>query len=401
MRLAINGGPKEIIGDIKELWKDIQDEDIVSIENYLKYNPLSVIDGGILTQFENEFAKFVGSKYAVAFCNGTAALHAASFACGANNNSVFLLSEYGYHGTVNSLLENSAEACLCNYDRRTLNIDLDSAECLIGNRTQGIIITHCWGNPVDMDKVKEIKQKFGIKIISDASHAHGAKWEDKYIGGLESEDIACFSLGKNKLITGGELGIATTNDANLYDAMLFIGHPNRVPSALITNRFRNYSNSIGNKYRPHALGMVLASNQIKRYSKKKSSNIMTNKYLSTEINNIPGFSTYFCYQKAERVYWKLVVRLDTEYWGTIRLEKIVNALNAEGVILEQFHNYNIQENEYLWSHDRYCGRVDNKANIAGPLNNIILPGYICLSEEQQHEIVNSFIKISENKRELI
>lgn len=398
--LAINGGEPEVKCSIKDLWTDIRDEDIEKIVRYIKNEPISIIDGGILKEFEEKFAQFLGAKYAVAYCNGTAALHAASFACGADEASNFLLSEYSYHGTVNSLLENSSKAYLCDYDLETLDINVDSAETIIDDKTKGIIITHCWGNPVNMDKIKAIREKYNLKVISDASHAHGAKWDGKTIGGLECEDIACFSLGKNKLISAGELGVAVTNDAVLYDKLLFMGHPNRVPDALITEEYKKYSNGVGNKYRPHPLSMVLAIEQLKRYEEKKALNIFTNDYLNKRICEIPGFYSIKTYEKAERVYWKLLIKVNKEYWKDIKFEKIVAALKAEGLILEQFHNYNIKEHENIWNHDRYKGRVQNKSKIEAPDNIIILPGYIHLEKEQMNSIIKSFEKVSRYREEL-
>lgn len=398
--LAINGGIPEIKDSIKDLWTDIKDEDIEKVTKYLKNEPISVIDGGILKEFEEEFAHLVGAKYAVAYCNGTAALHAASFACGADESSNFLLSEYSYHGTVNSLLENSSTAYLCNYDIETLNIDIDSAEKCIDENTRGIIITHCWGNPVNMDKIKRIKEKYNLKIISDASHAHGAKWNGDTIGSLECEDVVCFSLGKNKLISAGELGIAVTNNPKIYDELLFIGHPNRVPNALITEKYKNYINGIGNKYRPHPLSMVLAIEQIKRYEEKKKLNILTNTYLSEKIGDIPGFKNIKTYDKAERVYWKLLIRLDETYWKNQNIKKVTAALKEEGLTLEQFHNYNISEHKHIWEHERYKGQVKDKSTIGEPNNIIILPGYIQLEKEKLDLIVKCFEKISKNKEEL-
>lgn len=176
MELAINGGKPCITEPIKELWKDIKESDAKKEYNYILNNELSVIDGGILKEFEDKFAKFIGVRYAVAYCNGTDALHAASYACSVKKNTKLILSEYSYHGTVNSLLENRANVCLCNYDKKTLNIDLKDAEKNIDADTIALIITHCWGNPVDMDKVEELRKKYHLKVISDASHAHGATW---------------------------------------------------------------------------------------------------------------------------------------------------------------------------------------------------------------------------------
>lgn len=400
MKLAINGGKPVLKGQIRERWKNIINSDVKKVAYYIKTNSISVIDGGVLNEFEEKFAKFIGTKYAVAYCNGTAALHAASFACGANEKTNFILSEYSYHGTVNSLLENDSKVYLINYDPKTLNICLDGIDNYIDENTRGMIVTHCWGNPVDMNKLKEIKKKYGLKIISDASHAHGAKWKGKTIGSLNCEDIACFSLGKNKLISAGELGVAVTNNPNLYDALLFMGHPNRVPSALITSKYKKYSNGIGNKYRPHPLSMALALEQLKRYPEKMKKNISTNKYLIDRISKIDGFNPIESYKGAERVYWKLQIKADMNYWNNTSFKKIVEALEKEGLSLEQHHNYNIKEHLKLWNFERYKGMVEEKFSLDSPDNIIVLPGYIDISDYNKEKIIQIFEKLSKNKEEL-
>ena len=398
--LAINGGKQVIEENLNDEWQDIRQEDIKKVKEYLENEPISVIDGGILTKFEKCFAEFVNAKYAVAYCNGTAALHAASYACGANKNNNFIISEYSYHGTVNSLLENNTKVFLCDYDKDTLNVDADSIEKCINKDTKGIVITHCWGNPVQMDKIKKLREKYNLRSISDASHAHGAKCDKKEIGGLNCEDIACFSLGKNKLISAGELGVAVTNSKELYDELLFFGHPNRVPDALITDKYKSYINGIGNKYRPHPLSMVLAVEQLKRYKEKKALNIKTNNYLAENIGKIPGFVNIKTYEKAERVYWKLLIKIDKTYWEDIPLNRIAEALNKEGVKLEQFHNYNIKAHEHIWEHERYAGQIENKSTMNAPDDILVLPGYIKLEKNTMDLIIKCFKKVSNNKGEL-
>ena len=225
----------------------------------------------------------------------------------------------------------------------------------------------------------ELGKRYRIRIISDASHAHGAEWDNNKIGGLVSEDISCFSLGKNKLISGGELGIATTNNAELYDALLFLGHPNRVPGSYLTNKYKKYPNSIGNKYRPHALSIVIAINQLDRFNEKINLNIETNSFLNREINKIPGFATLSIYPKSRRVYWKFVVKIEDNYWEDISMSKIIKALQSEGLELEQFHNYDIESNLKLWNHERYKNKVINKTKRMEKNKIIILPAYIALS----------------------
>ena len=390
-------GKRLIEKPIKEQWRDICEDDIQAVERYLRTQPISIIDGGVMKEFEQAFAEFAGAKYAVAYCNGTAALHAATFAIGACQQNQILISEYCYHGTVNAALENRTNVVLCDYDENTLNIDCIAAEKSISSSTIGLLITHCWGNPVNMDKLKELKEKYGVRIISDASHAHGAEWRGKRIGGLDVEDIVCFSLGRNKLISVGELGVAVTNDITLYDRLLFMGHPNRVPYAFLTDELKKYPNGIGNKYRPHPISMVLALMQLKRYKAKMDFNIFTNDTLVKRISEIPGFKAIDVYEGARRVYWKLLFRLDHSFWGDIEDDVVIRALLETGLPLQQFHNYRIQDHEKIWKHDRYNGQVINLSHIDTPKDIVVMPGYVSISKEDMNHIVNAFEIVANEK----
>ena len=365
---------------IKERYKNITDEDIKKVSKYLKEGDLSIIDGGVMKEFEENFAKYIGAKYAVSYCNGTAALHAASYACGANKNTTFISSVYSYHGTILSLLENNSKVILVDYLDDSLTIDLDQAEKYITDKTTGIIVTHCWGNIVDYKKLKEIKEKYNIKVIVDASHAHGAEYKKKKIGSLDVEDITCFSLGKNKLMSAGELGVAVTKDKD--------------------SPLRKYKNGIGNKFRPHALALLLGIEQIKRFDKKKELNQKTNNYLAEEINKIKGFYIPKTSKDINRMYWKLHIFIDKKYWGKISVEKIAEELRKEGLTLEQFHNYDIKEQLKIWTNERYKGQVINKSTKKSPKDIIVLPGYIDISDNDKEKIINAFKKVSNKKEEL-
>ena len=402
MKLAINGGTPVLKKPIMEKWIDITESDIEKVVEYLRNKPISIINGGVLDEFEKSFASYVGAKYAVAYCNGTAALHAASFACGANSNTNFISSIYSYQGTINSLLENNTRVTLVNYEKDFFTVDIDEVEKNITKDTVGILVTNCWGNLVDYEKLKKLKQKYDLKIIIDSSHSHGACYREKKVGSIECEDVVCFSFGKNKLISAGELGIAVTNDLDLYERLLFIGHPNRVPDKISHNmELKEYTNGIGNKYRPHPLAMVLALEQLKRFDKKIEKNISTNQYLINEISKIKGFYCVNQHKSCKRVFWKLQIFADLEYWKNVPLEKIVKALEAEGLTLQQFHNYNLEENIKLWSYERYSGQIINKSTLDSPNNVIVLPGYVDITKGECLKIVKIFKKISKNKEELM
>lgn len=384
---------------VVEQWVDISDQDINAVVEYMSTAPIACIDGGILKEFEESFSVFVGKKYAVAYSSGTAALFAAVNACGCFSGEKIILSEYSYVGTIYAALENRAKVVLVPYEEKTLNIDVHQLEEYIDSQTKAILITHTWGNPCDMDKIDELRRKYGVKIISDAAHAHGAEWKGKKIGGLSCEDISCFSLGKGKLITGGELGVAVTDDPILYDRLLMMGHPNRVPDALIRDEYMHYSNGFGIKLRPHVLSMVIGKTQLNKFEQKRKFNIKTNKWLEEKICSIPGYYKIHTYEGAARVYWKLMIALDKSFWGDWELSRIVQMLLEKGIRLEQFHCYDFKYEQDIENNMRYRDLLENVSNMNPPNNIIILPTMIQLDEESMMNIVLAFEEISKQRME--
>ena len=389
-----------LVGDkmIHDNWNDINGDDIKNVSDYMRNESLACIDGGVLKKFEDDFACYIGTKYAVAYSSGTAAIYAAVYACDCGRGTNTILSEYSYFGAVYAVLENQGIARLCPFDSETLNIDVAAIHKFIDSNTKAVLITHTWGNPCDMDKLNQIKQQYDIKIISDASHAHGAEWRGKKIGNIDCEDIACFSLGKGKLISGGELGIAVTNNKILYDKLLMLGHPNRIPNALIGNEFINYSNGFGIKLRPHTLSMVIARNQLKKYNRKARLNRETNMFLENEIDKIDGFKTIKKYEKASRVYWKLLIRIKKEYWKDWSVEEIVKRLKINGVDTEQFHNYDFKYENDISYNVRYLGQLDNCSNMMPPNDLIFLPTYIDVNKKEMEKIINAFKNVSYERK---
>ncbi|MEY8484693.1 aminotransferase class I/II-fold pyridoxal phosphate-dependent enzyme [Lachnospiraceae bacterium 48-21] len=386
--------------DIVNEWEDIIESDVEKVADYLRNNPVSYIDGAVIKTFENNFAKFVGKKYAVAYSSGTAALYAAISTCECLKNKKIVLSEYSYFGAVYAALENNAMVVLCPFETDTLTIDVKKLEEIIDNDTVAVIVTHIWGNPCDMDKLSELRQKYGIKIISDASHAHGAEWREWKIGGLPCEDIACFSLGKGKLITGGELGVAVTDSLDIYNRLLLIGHPNRVPKALVDDKYKKYSNGYGIKLRPHVAALIIGNEQLKRYDEKLKGNRETNAYLEKRIVEIPGFSKIHSSEYASRVYWKLVIVLDKAYWKDWSTEKVVSMLRERGIILEQFHSYDFAYENDILNNDRYTGRLINESNMTPPDNMLFLPTFVRLKRESLEGIIEAFREVSEERERL-
>jgi dTDP-4-amino-4,6-dideoxygalactose transaminase len=147
-------------------------------------------------------------------------------------------------------------------------------------------------------------------LISDASHAQGALWDGKPLGFYY--DYVCASLGKGKLISGGELGVVTARDDRCRDRMLLYGHVNRVPKAFLTEEYRHIANAVGVKYRPHAFALALALTQIQTYPERSRRLVQHIQAFEAGLARIPGCAPYSTPTAADRVYWRIPLRIDPQ-----------------------------------------------------------------------------------------
>lgn len=193
----------------------ITQEDITALAEAAKQKKLS--QGEYVEKFEKEFAKYVGVKYAVTTCNGTAALHTALASLDIGPGDEVLVPSFSFVATANCVLYQGAKPVFVDIDPLTWNIDPKRIGEKITNETKAIIPVHYAGQPADMDPIREIAQKHSIRVIEDAAEAHGALYKGKKAGNLS--DMGCFSFYPNKNMTTGEGGIITTNNLELAEKM--------------------------------------------------------------------------------------------------------------------------------------------------------------------------------------
>ncbi len=194
---------------------------------------LKVLKSDFLTQgpkipeFEDNISNFVGAKYSVAVNSATSALHIACLALGLKSNDILWTSPNTFVASANCGLYCGSKIDFVDICPKTLNIcpklleeKLVSAKKL-NKLPKIIIIVHFGGNPSNMKEIYKLSKKFNFKIIEDASHALGAKYNNNFIGKCEFSDITTFSFHPVKIITTGEGGASLTNNKKLHDKMVF------------------------------------------------------------------------------------------------------------------------------------------------------------------------------------
>ena len=168
--------------------------------------------GPDVAQFEKDFAKFCGAEHCVAFNSGTSALHIAMLLLGVGPGDEVVTTPYTFVATSWAISYGGAQPVFVDVDDTTFNLDAKLMEKAITPRTKAVMPVHLYGQPFDVDAVREICRRHKLPMVEDSAQAHGAKWQGRVIGTFG--EISCFSFypGKN-LGAFGEGGALVTNNA--------------------------------------------------------------------------------------------------------------------------------------------------------------------------------------------
>ena len=188
-------------------------EEIEEIKNVLDSGWVS--QGPKVKEFEDKIAKDLGVKHAIAVTNCTSALHLALLGIGVKGGDEVLVADFTFPATGHAVLYCRAKPIFVDINSQTYNIDPALIEDKITDKTKVIIPVHTFGQPAEMDKIREIAEDHNLKVIEDAACALGARYKNKYAGTIG--DIGCLSFHARKGITTGEGGMVVTDDESLAD----------------------------------------------------------------------------------------------------------------------------------------------------------------------------------------
>ena len=380
--------------------QDISQADIDAVVAVLRSDFLT--QGPAVPAFEKAVANYCGAQHAVAVNSATSALHIACLALGVSKGDVVWTTPITFVASANCALYCGAQIDFVDIDPRTYNI---SVKCLaeklahaenIGNLPKVVIPVHLCGQPCDMAAIHALSQRYGFKIIEDASHAIGGKYRGEPIGNGHYSDITIFSFHPVKIITTGEGGMVLTNNAKLAKHIRILrthgitGEPADM-SPRAPEEIWNYQQiDLGFNYRMTDIQAALGLSQtqrlddfvIKRHSiAQRYDELLANMPVITPWQYADSYSGMHLY----------VIRLKLAEIGKTH-RQVFESLRTEGILVN-LHYIPVYRHPYyegLGFKAGYCPEAEQYYSEV-----ISLPMYPGLTEVQQNKVIEVLRQITE------
>jgi perosamine synthetase len=349
----------------------IGEDEISAVVAVLKSG--NIAQGKKVEEFEEAFARFIGTTYAVAVNSGTAALHLALLAQGIGEGDEVITSPFTFIATANSILFTGARPVFADIEEDSFNIAPDSIAEKITPRTKAIMLVHLYGQPCDMKRIMRIAQEHGLVIIEDACQAHGAEYEGKKVG---SFGTGCFSFYPTKNITTGEGGMITTNDKDIA------GRARMIRSHGQKERYLH--EILGYNYRMTAIAAAIGLCQLGKLEEFINKRIRNAKFLTGRLGGIKGLVPPQVRPDVKHVFHQYTVRV-TQDFGIPR-DELRQKLMNKGIATEIYYPLPIHK-QPLYQSLGYNDHLPSSEKAARAV--LSLPVHPSLTKEDLENVVRA------------
>ncbi|PKH65396.1 aminotransferase [Psychrobacter sp. 4Dc] len=324
-------------------WPSFTQEEADAVSQVLLSNKVNYWTGQECRKFETEFAKWSESKYAIAMGNGTLALDVALQALDIGAGDEVIVTPRTFIASISSVVNAGATPIFADVDEATGNITPESIAAVLTAKTKAIVCVHLAGWPCDMDGIMALAEQHNLYVIEDCAQAHGARYKGRSVGSIGH--IGAWSFCQDKVMTtGGEGGMVTTNDEQLWRKMwAYKDHGKSYAAVYETEHppgYRWLHESFGTNWRMTEMQAVIGRIQLQRmndWTAKRTANASaildactgweTQGYLS-----VPRLEAISAFADCTHAYYKLYVYVQPETlpqgWSRDRLINEINALNV-------------------------------------------------------------------------
>ena len=248
-------------------WPCFTQEEADAVHRVLLSQKVNYWTGRECREFECEFAGWVGTPHAVALANGTLALDVALKAMGVGPGDEVVVTPRTFLASASCVVTAGATPVFADVDAESQNITADTIRAVLTPRTKAVICVHLAGMPCDLDPIMALAEEKGLYVIEDCAQAHGARYKGRAVGSIGH--VGAWSFCQDKIMTtGGEGGMVTTNDRELWSRMWSYKDHGKSWEAVYERQhppgFRWVHESFGTNWRMLEMQAVIGRIQLKR-----------------------------------------------------------------------------------------------------------------------------------------
>jgi len=420
-QLALLGGTKAVTADPGDLfaWPIITKEDEEAALDVLRNRAMSGTD--VTELFEADFRHWLGVDYALGFNNGTNALLAAMFGCGVGVGDEIICPSITFWASCTSAYTLGATVVFADIDPVTLCLDPKDLERCISRRTKAIVVVHYFGYPADMDEIMAIAGKHGVKVIEDVSHAHGGIYKGRKLGTIGH--VGGMSLMSGKALAVGEAGMLVSNDREIYERAVALGHYERNNGGIQTASLQPYAGLPlgGYKFRMHQISSAVGRVQLRHYETRQEQISLAMNDFWDLLEDVPGLRAH----RPERGsgsrmggWYAARGHYRPEELGGLSVTRFAEAVRAEGATMCSpgcnipLHNHPLFKDADVYDHGKPTRIANSSRDVRLldaelPVTNAVsarlyvIPWFKHFRKEQIRQYADAYRKVAENYQELL
>ncbi|OGE34539.1 aminotransferase DegT [Candidatus Daviesbacteria bacterium RIFCSPHIGHO2_02_FULL_41_14] len=355
----------------------ITQKEINEVVKVLRSGHLS--QGKWVEEFEKDFAKFIGSKFAIATSSGTAALYLALLSLGIKAHDEVVTTSFSFIASSNAIIYLGAKPVFVDINPHTYNIDTDLIEKYITPRTRAILPVHLYGLPADMIKVRKIAKRYNLIVIEDACQAHGASIKSKKVGTFG--DAGCFSFYPTKNMTTGEGGVITTNSAKLAKKIKLLREHGM--------RKRYHHEILGFNFRMTNISAALGIEQLKKLPEYNLQRVKNAAFLTSRLSPIKQLLTPSIPNGFNHVFHQYTIQIRQ---GKIVREKLMQFLSQNGVSTVIYYPIPIHKQKFMKQQYKNLNLVQTQAISQQVLSLPVHPNLSYKELQKITDLINLFYK---------
>ncbi len=334
IKLAVDGGTPVRTVPLPS-WPSFGEDDVAAVTKVLRSGKVNYWTGSEGRQFEQEYAAFTQTPYAIALANGSVALEAALHGLGIKQGDEVIVPSRTFIASASCIALRGARPVFADIDANSQTLTSDAVQALLSPRTKAIMVVHLAGWPCDMEPICDLARTHGLYVIEDCAQAHGATYKGRPVGSMG--DVGAFSFCQDKILTtGGEGGMLVTHSREIWQrAWEFKDHGKNVEKLLegqSSNCFRWVHDSFGTNWRMTEVQAALGRELLRKLPAWVEKRRALAAILNTRFSRIRGLRITVPGPGFGHSYYKYYAFVRPELLaGGWNRDRIIDAIQAEGV----------------------------------------------------------------------